>query len=105
MSRERTFITILCWTEGEEDREACAKVSYDYSAGYAGDRIDPPEGASVEITAIERTDPGEPIDFARWQNDHGLIDECFDNEADEAEAAAEYRADAAAEYRMMDWLA
>jgi hypothetical protein len=101
----RTFTTILCWQEGEEDREACVKVSYDYSAGYAGDRIDPPEDASVEITAIERTDPGEPIDFDRWQNDASLIEECFENEVDEREAAAEYRAEQRRDDLMMDWFA
>jgi hypothetical protein len=90
----RTFTTILCWQEGEEDREACVKVSYDYSAGYAG-----------EITAIERTDPGEPIDFDRWQNDASLIEECFENEVDEREAAAEYRAEQRRDDLMMDWFA
>lgn len=97
-----TFTTILCWQDGEEDRDACAKATYDRYAGYAGDRTDPPQDASVEIIAIERTDPGEPIDFNRWQNDESLIAECFEDWSDDQDAAAEYRAEQRADDRMME---
>lgn len=95
--------TILCWQEGGEDREACAKVTYARHSGYRGDSINPPEDATVEIIAIERTDPGEPIDFERWQNDADLLAECMDDWSEDLIAAAEYRAEQRRDDAMMDW--
>jgi hypothetical protein len=75
--------------------EIPVKITYSISAGYAGDRINPPEGASVEITAIEAYGPefgGVPIPD-RFLTDDGLIAECFDDDEAEYENAMERRAE------------
>lgn len=108
MSHARTFKTTILMEDARcFECEIPVKVSYDFDPGYAGDRIDPPYGASVEITEITAYGPefsGVPIP-RRYFDDESLIAECFENETDEAEAAAEYRAEQRREDSMMDWLA
>jgi phage tail protein X len=94
--------TILCWQEDGEDREACAKVIYTAHKGYAATLVDPSEPASIEIDSIVRTDPGDPIDFARWQYDEELLAECMEDWIDDAIAAEEYRADQRRDDEMME---
>lgn len=105
MSRERTFRTSLLWHDSRGGEvEAEVNVTYALHPGYAGDRFNPPEGADVEIIKIVTVD-GETIVPDHFTESADLIAECFENEADEADAAAEYRAEQARDDRLMDWLA
>lgn len=94
------FNTTLFWhdsTGGECEAEVT--VHYDRHKGFAGDRTDPPEDASVEITAITGADPDVP---ARFYQDENLIAECLEHWAEADASAAEYRAEQRADDLMRE---
>lgn len=99
-----TLSTILCWKDASgDDRETCAKVIYSVDPGYAGDQIDPPYDASVEISEIIVTS-GDPLDGRDWSDDDDLKRECMQDVEDDREAAAEYRAEMLADAFMRESL-
>jgi hypothetical protein len=99
----RTFGTMLCWLDDAgNEQEASVEVTYSTYAGFNGSMVQPSEDPSVEIQTIERTDPGEPIDYARWEDDADLIAECMQDWAEDIEAAAEYRAEQRRDDAMME---
>ena len=76
-----------------------AKVFFSHHAGYAGDRVDPPEDATVELTDVHVTIPGRdpfklgPPALLDALND-ALQGEMFGFVTSLAEEAAEARAEA-----------
>lgn len=93
----RKFKTTLIWPIGLDEEVECeAMVSYVGRKGFAGDRIDPPEDASVEIIEIKAID-GETVIPDSFFEDDGLMAECFEDWRDDEIAAAEYRAEQRAE--------
>jgi hypothetical protein len=95
---ERTFKTTLIWHDGVgSECEAEASVTYVGRKGFAGDRTDPPEPASVEIIKIVSAIYPEDAIPDRLREDDALIDECFEHWADDEAAGEEYRADQRAE--------
>jgi hypothetical protein len=86
---ERSFTTNLMWHDSRGGEcEATVRVTYVGTKGFAGDRIDPPEPASIEIVKIVRVaDPRDSIPD-HFTQDGDLIAECFEDwKADEIEAA------------------
>jgi hypothetical protein len=78
------FQTTAIWTDADgEDHDVEVTVTYTYHKGYAGDRTDPPEHASVEIDTVT---PDVPADV--WDT---LVEECFEHYAAMADDAADYR--------------
>lgn len=101
MSRERTFRTNHIWHDSAGGECECEiNVTYVWRAGYAGDRIDPPEDATVEIISIMPIDA--EYEVPERSLDPGMIEElCFDDWRDEETAAEERRAEMRADDQMM----
>lgn len=90
MSSHR-FKTMLSWHDGAGNEcEAEVTVHYDRHKAFAGDLTDPPEAASVEITAITGMHSGVP---GLFYEDDSLLEACMQDWAEDIAAAAEYRAD------------
>ena len=83
---------------GETDYDV--RVLYDRYSGFAGDRIDPPEDASVEIIEITPADKSITVPEHFYEDD-ALIAECMEDWAIEVADAEEYRAEAARD-RLME---
>lgn len=88
----RTFKTSLMWHDSRGGEcEAQVFVTYVGTKGFAGDRTDPPEPASVEIVKIvDANDPSAGIP-ERFLEDEDLIAECFEDWKAEEIEAAEWR--------------
>jgi len=84
-----TFKTTVLLNDG--DIEVPVRVVYSRYAGFRGSMEQPPEDASVEIVSITETDPAILLP-AHYEADDNLIAECMQDWADEAEDAAEWRA-------------
>lgn len=89
---ERTFTTTLIWHDSTGNEcEAAVRVTYVGRKGFAGDQVDPPEPASVDIVSIVSTaDPRDQIPD-RLREDDALIDECFEHWTNDEIEAAESR--------------
>ena len=92
MATRGTFATSLCWEDANGDEiEADVRVLYSRDKGFAGDHIDPPEPASIEIISITPADPTVIVP-TRFETDDDLIAECMADWAAEEIEAAEWRA-------------
>ncbi|MCJ2107893.1 hypothetical protein MKK70_21440 [Methylobacterium sp. E-041] len=113
MARPRTFKTSidLSLAHGGEC-ELSLLITYEFTPGFSGSRDEPPYGASAEITDVRVTDAGADVaSIAPWvtalcQADEGLL-ECLVEDAHEQDAsdrdhAAERRAEADRDDRMME---
>lgn len=101
MSRA-TFSTTLLWHDSRGGEvETDALVTYSFYSGYTGDRINPPEPASVEIAEIVPSDLSITIPQHFYSNAE-LEDECMEDWSARIADAAERRAEAARDDRMME---
>ncbi|MET0439167.1 MAG: hypothetical protein ABW043_16910 [Devosia sp.] len=93
----RTLKTTLMWHDSTGSEVECdVVVEYDTYAGYAGDRIDPPEPAHVEICGVSPVD--RTVTIPDYAIDHELLaDECMEDWHDDQIAGEEYRAEMRAE--------
>jgi hypothetical protein len=95
----RTLKTTLMWHNSVGSEVECAVlVEYDVDPGYAGDRIDPPQEASVEIIGVTPVIPEYDIPENAIDRDV-LAEECMQDWSDDLIAAEEYKAEARAEDR------
>ena len=72
------------------------EINYSVNPGYRGDRIDPPQAASISIMCWELTGPDGPLDCPKWLADIFTPDNAtlLQFAADDLQAEAEDRADA-----------
>jgi len=96
MSDRGSFSTSITIEDELGETDYDVRVIYDRYPGFPGDRIDPPEDASVEIIEITPADKSITVPEHFYEDD-ALIAECMENWQDECERAAEYKAEARAE--------
>lgn len=107
MSAGHKFKTSIMVTLAGVEHEWPATITYARHKGYAGDRISPPEPATVEVVSIALTGaqggqmylPAAVEDH--FNDDSEIIALLMQDWADDSAAAAEYRAEARREARLM----
>ena len=114
MPRTRTFITFLdlAISDGGSQNLVLA-VDYEFHPGFKGSWDEPPEGDTAEITAVRILRDGNHLPAPAWLSDwieadavlldRLIADAAENNESDKADAA-ERRAEAARDDRMMEGL-
>lgn len=100
MSGRGTFTTSITLEDELGETDYDVRVIYSRSKGFRGDRIDPPEPASVEIVSIEPADKSITIPTHFYEDD-GLLAECMEDWAIEEADAEEWRAQSARD-RLME---
>lgn len=97
MIRENTLKTMMIWHDSTgSECEAEVYITYVVDPGYAGDRINPPEPASVEIIGVSSVIAD--YDIPEYAIDHDTLSEaCMADWRDEQIAGEEYRAEQRAE--------
>lgn len=103
MSFMRHSITI---TSGSAESEIEVEVKYSVTPGYRGDYYQPPESPSAEIIRASIVHKDKSQTLAPWlidmlAEDEQLLAACLADNEQRAEDAAEYRAEAAREERML----
>lgn len=99
---ERTLKTELIWHDSTGMEISCtAVVTYSVDPGYAGDRTDPPQDASVEIIDVSAVDPEYDIPERAIDLDC-LAEECLADWREDLIAAEEYRAEQRRDDAMME---
>ena len=93
MSDRGSFSTSITIEDELGETEYDVRVIYDRYRGFPGDRIDPPEDASVEIIEITPADKSITVPEHFYEDD-ALIAECMENWAIDVADAEEYRAEA-----------
>lgn len=99
------FKTSIRWHDSRGGEvESDVIVIYERRKGYAGDRIDPPEDASVEIISVNHAppDPEAPTIPVSFLEDDALVAECFEHWADDDARGEEYRAEQRADDLMRE---
>ena len=92
MSDRGILFTNLLWHDSRgAEIETRVRVVYSRYKGFAGDRTDPPEDASVEIISITSEPAGVDIP-AHFFEDEDLLAECLQDWAEDDVEAAEWRA-------------
>lgn len=103
---DHRFSADLTLTINDATVECAAKVFFSHHAGYDGDRTDPPEPATVELTDVHVTIPGRdpfklgPPALLDALND-ALQEEMFEFVSAQREDAAERSAEARRDDLMM----
>jgi len=91
MTVRNNFKTVLCWQEGDEDREAEVRVFYRGIGGCGATLETPSEPDTVEIDEIRWLAGDKPLPDNAEEN-ASLIDECFADWTEYLQEAAEWRA-------------